>query len=312
MAWERKGLFFRPNDSKAWSRNYAQVPTVDVLSNDIWRIYYSSRDELNRSSISYIDVEARNPSNIIFVNPSPILNPGSLGAFDSCGVMPSSVVTVNEKKYMFYTGWDVRKNVPYHNSIGLAVSNDGGVSYERLFNGPILTSTPQEPYFVGTACVLFENGLWRNWYSVCTGWSLVEGVPEPSYHIKYAESKDGINWERKGQIAIDYKDEDECGIVRATVLKGHFYEMWFSYRQGIDYRTDPSKGYRIGYAKSLDGISWERCDDDNGMSVSLSGWDSQMVAYPCVVSIDNKSYMFYNGNHFGKEGMGYAEWVADE
>jgi len=33
-----------------------------------------------------------------------------------------------------------------------------------------------------------------------------------------------------------------------------------------------------------------------------------MCCYPCVVTHENKLYMFYNGNGFGQTGIGYATW----
>ena len=38
-----------------------------------------------------------------------------------------------------------------------------------------------------------------------------------------------------------------------------------------------------------------------------SGWDSQMQAYPAVVTAGGRTYLFYNGNDYGREGFGYAE-----
>ena len=68
-------------------------------------------------------------------------------------------------------------------------------------------------------------------------------------------SKNGIDWKREGKIAIDFKNENECGIVRACVLKDNdIYKMWYSYRNLQNYRTDRHNSYRIGYAESFNGI----------------------------------------------------------
>ena len=133
------------------------------------------------------------------------------------------------------------------------------------------------------------------------------GKPEARYHIKYAESPDGITWKRKGIVAIDYKSLEEAGIVRSSVLatKGG-YLMWYSYRGGVDYRTSRATSYRIGYAESKDAVTWERMDEQVGIGVSREGWDSMMVEYPHVVESNGARYMFYNGNGFGQSGFGYA------
>jgi hypothetical protein len=82
--------------------------------------------------------------------------------------------------------------------------------------------------------------------------------------------------------------------------------MWFCHRAGGGFRDDPDRTYRIGYAESGDGVEWERKDEQAGIDVSPSGWDSQMVAYPFVFEHADATYLFYNGNGFGREGFGYA------
>jgi hypothetical protein len=145
------------------------------------------------------------------------------------------------------------------------------------------------------------------WYLSGLEWKIHAGNPEPYYHIKYAESTDGIHWKREGRVCVDFKTPNEGGIARPSVLKdGKTYRMWYSYRGGIDYRTNRSHSYRIGYAESQDGLEWVRKDDEVGITISEGGWDSEMIAYPFVIDINDRRYMFYNGNGFGKSGIGYA------
>jgi hypothetical protein len=167
--------------------------------------------------------------------------------------------------------------------------------------------TQTEPHLCATPCVLIENQTWRMWYLSGVEWKSHSGISEPYYHIKYAESLDGVYWKRDGKICIDFKNFDEGGIARPSVIKdGNIYRMWYSYRGGKDYRTNRSQSYRIGYAESLDGQEWLRKDNEVGIGLSDTGWDSEMIGYPFVIKIKNKIYMFYNGNGFGKSGFGYA------
>jgi hypothetical protein len=73
--------------------------------------------------------------------------------------------------------------------------------------------------------------------------------------------------------------------------------MWYCYR---------GTAYRLGYAESADGIAWARKDEEVGIDISPSGWDSEMLAYPWVLRHGNAMYMFYNGNSYGKSGVGLA------
>jgi hypothetical protein len=310
LQWQKRGLIYAADERLPWARSHAQIPTVAGRSGDALRILFSSRDGDNRSRIARLDVRSDALAEVLCVEPEPVLDLGKTGTFDDCGTMPSCVVEHQGIRYLYYIGWNVRNTVPYHNSVGLAISEDGGESYRRLFEGPVMDRTAQEPYFCATTCVRIENGIWRNWYLSCTGWDHINGIAEPRYHIKYAESRDGIHWERRGQVAIDYADSNEGGLVRASVHKdGDTYRMWYSYRSQTAYRENPAASYRIGYAESSDGIQWKRLDDQAGINVSESGWDSFMIAYPEVFSIDERLYMLYNGNGFGATGFGYAEAV---
>jgi hypothetical protein len=285
---------------------------VDASSGERWRIYFASRDGQQRSHTSYIEVQAGEPRNILYVHDRPILEPGRIGTFDDCGVMPSWIVGVDGVKYLYYIGWTVRNTIPYHNSIGLAISEDGGRSFHRYAEGPLFSPTPSEPYFTGTSCVLRDGGIWKNWYLSCTKWEIIDGRPEPFYHIKYAESQDAVQWVRSGTVAIEFASQEEGGIAKASVLRdGAGYKMWYCHRQGSRYREDRARSYRIGYAESEDGIHWQRHDDRVGIDVSESGWDSEMICYPHVIDVKSEKFLLYNGNGFGRSGFGCARWEAD-
>jgi hypothetical protein len=75
--------------------------------------------------------------------------------------------------------------------------------------------------------------------------------------------------------------------------------MWYSVRS----RAAP---YRIGYAESPDGLSWNRKDDQVGIHRSEDGWDAEMICFPAVIDVCGKRLMFYNGNQHGATGFGVA------
>ena len=311
MMWKKQGHIFMPNGNKNWSKSHAQVPVADFIeSENIIRVYFSTRDSQGRSLPDYVELDADNPSKIIRENLKPILDLGQIGTFDDCGVMPSWIVTNGAKKYLYYIGWNVRNTIPYHNSVGLAISEDSGKTFSKFSEGPLWDRNFEDPHYSGTSCVLYDKGIWKNWYLSCTGWYMVNGKSEPKYHIKYAESIDGINWQRKGIIAIDYKTDQEAGIVKASVIiEDGVYKMWYSYRSILDYRIDRNSSYRIGYAESMNGIKWIRKDDSSltlDISPDINEWDGLMVEYPHVIDVKGERLKFYNGNHFGKTGFGYA------
>lgn len=307
MYWIKKGLIYEARGNNFWNKSHASLPTVYRLDDKRLRVYFSSRDEKNRTHVGYIEVLADNPREILYEHDQPVLIPGEIGMFDDCGVMASHVIDVGDEVWMYYLGWNVRNTISYHNSIGLAISKDGGQSFHKFSKGPLFDRNHIEPFYSAVPYILRENGTWKMWYLSNTKWVEYNGQPEPYYHIKYAESKNGIDWVRNGTIAIDFKNKEECGIVRSCVLKdSDRYKMWYSYRNLNNYRKDKSNSYRIGYAESLDGMNWDRKDDIVGIDVSPKGWDSEMIEYPFVYDHRGKRYMVYNGNTFGKTGFGYA------
>jgi len=310
MKWIKKGLIFCPDKNHEWMQTHAQVPFADK-NNNIVRIYFGTRDSFNRTVTTYVDLAADNPKNILFKSDHYVLGLGETGQFDDCGAMPSWIVTKNNNKYLFYTGWNKGGTIPYKLAIGLAVSNDGGNSYKRIYQGPIMDRSIYDPIWCGQPSVMIENGKWKMWYLSSTKMKLVNGIPEPYYHVKYAESLDGMTWNRTGVVCIDY-DEFTEAIGRPCVFKkAGIYRMFFSFRNLHNYRVDRTNSYRLGYAESKDGVNWVRMDNEVGIERSETGWDSEMMEYCSIYEHNNKLYMLYNGNGFGRSGFGYAVLEED-
>jgi hypothetical protein len=288
--------------------SHAQLPIPDSVDESRVRIFFGARDIQNRSRAAFLEAAASDPRHVLSVHDRPVLDVGEIGCFDDSGVIPSWMVTHGGLKWLYYVGVSVGVTTPYHYAIGLAVSSDGGCTFQRAYRGPVVERTALEPYLCTSPCVLVEGGCWKMWYACGIEWELVEGKPEPVYHIRYTESDDGVNWRRPGRISIDFASAEEGGIGRPSVLAGADgrYRMWFSYRGRRGYRTDTSQTYRIGYAESEDGLSWTRRDDLAGIDVGGDGWDSEMVAYPYVYRHAGSLKLLYNGNGFGRSGFGYA------
>lgn len=300
MRWEKLGLIFRPDGSSEWMRSHAAVPCAEQVSGDLYRIYFSSRDSANRSHVGYVELDITRPTTILGVSEAPVLSPGRLGAFDDSGTMLSWIARADGVELAYYVGWNLGVTVPFRNAIGLAIKE--GTTFRRYAPGPIVDRSPQEPYFTASCCVLRDGSAWKMWYLSATGWELVDGRPRHAYHIKYAESADGISWHRSGHTCIDFRSEEEYAISRPCVIRGRAgFKMWYSYR---------GSSYRIGYAESQDGLNWVRKDDEVGIDVSPTGWDSEMIEYPFVFDSGDARYMLYNGNGYGLSGFGLARLVS--
>lgn len=299
MKWIKKGLIIEPRTvNREWMITFAMDPTVDHLYDDVFRIYFCGRNKDNQSLIGYADIDIKDPSKILKTPEKPVLGLGQLGCFDDNGVTASWLINDKGKKYLYYIGWKPRSTTRFGLMTGLSISTDGGETFKRFSRAPILNLTDKEPFTILTApCVLKLGSLWKMWYVSCDGWIHAD---LPNYNIKYAESNDGINWRQEGKVCIDYKSKDETALARPCVLfENGIYRMWYSYK-------DPAIGYRMGYAESKDGLTWKRMDEIVGIDVSESGWDSEMIEYPYVFNHKGKKYMVYNGNGYGKDGVGLA------
>ena len=295
MAWRKLGLVFAPPRDLAWMSSHAALPAVDPGGS---RVYFSGRDRGGRAHVGWFDLDPDDPTRVRAVSPEAVLGPGPPGAFDDSGATVSCVVRAEGRLYLYYTGWSLGVTVPFYLFAGLAVSEDGGATFARVSGAPLLDRSEADPYLTASPWVLVEDGLWRMWYVSGTRWEPGPSGPRHLYNIRYAESRDGIRWRRDGTVAIDYGAPDEHAFSRPCVVRDQDgYRMWYSYR---------GAAYRLGYAESADGRSWTRRDGLAGLPPSAEGWDSEMVAYPCVLDRRGRRYLLYNGNGYGATGIGLA------
>ena len=298
-AWRKLGLVSPGPQACDWAVSHAALPVVDVGAPGACRVYFSARDAEGRAQIGVGHLDLTGTTRQLEIDPRPVLTLGALGTFDDSGVTSSCLVVADGRRYQYYTGWTRGVTVPFYLHVGLAVSDDGGRTYRRFSPSPVLDRDAVDPLLTASPWVLVEDGLWRMWYVSGVKWTIENGQPKHYYHVKYAESADGVQWRRHGIVCIDFASADEHAIARPCVLKDPDgrYRMWYSCR---------GERYRIGYAESADGLSWERHDDRAGIEPSASGWDADMIEYPVVFDAGGRRYMLYNGNGYGRSGMGLA------
>lgn len=301
MKWQKQGLIYVAQGEYPWAKSHAMLPTPDLISDEILRVYLTYCDEHGIGRVGYTDLAAHAPSTILAISSKPILDIGLPGTFDENGVLQTSIVTLpNGDKYLYYVGFELGHKIRYRLLTGLAISRDGGETFARFKKTPILERSNEELYFRCGSFVMLDNGLFRLWYVAGSEWTFLQGKEVPIYTIRYLESYDGIHWGDEGHTCIDIQFPNEHGFGRPYVVKADYgYQMFYSIRT-ID------KGYRLGYAESKDGITWERKDDQLNLDVSSQGWDSETICYAAITSYQQETLLFYNGNYFGQSGFGYA------
>ncbi len=310
MKWTRQGLIFEPE--RYGFGPYAQSPQALVFD-DFVRIYFSTRtaDVTGKylSHVAFVDM-ARNLRDVLRVSEHTVLPLGGLGCFDEHGVFPLNVLRHGDRVYAYTTGWNRRVSVSVDTAIGLAISRDNGLTFERVGPGPVLAATLHEPCLVGDGFVIHAGGRFHMWYIFGTGWRRhsPDAAPDRTYKIAHATSADGIQWEKEEarQLIADRLGPDESQALPTVICIDGRWHMFFCYRESFDFRRTKGRGYRIGHALSDDLANWTRDDENPRLEGAPGEWDSDMQCYPHVFALDGHVHLLYNGNEFGRHGFGIA------
>jgi hypothetical protein len=186
---------------------------------------------------------------------------------------------------------------------GRAILDPHKLSLKKEFLGPVLGRDKNNPLFAAATAFHIAGDIWHTWYNSGIKWEQKAGGGwHHHYGIHHAQSTNGIDWVCDPGLCIPFADEYEYAFGRPSVyFKEGIYYLWFAHRATKDIAT-----YRIGFASSTDGLSWDRNDTLSGIDVSNIGWDCEMICYPYVFEHQKRLYMLYNGNNYGKTGFGLA------
>jgi len=303
MTWSKQGLIFKADNVADWWISHTQSPIALLLNSDTIRIFVGSFDKNGKTRIGYLDLSSHDPKKIISVSEKPVLDLGEPGDFDGDGVFPASVYNHDGKIYLYYTGFQESKSIRYYMFGGLAISEDGGHSFSKVSRAPVTDRSDEALFFRGGPSVINEGEKFAVYYSGGSDWTTAGGKLRPCYDIFYNDSFNGINIPQTGTKCLEYDRNTEHGIGRPQIFKmGNTYQLYFCVRT-LDMK------YHLGYAESKDGKSWTRCDDKLGITHSKEGWDSEMVYFPTVLNAGTQHYLFYCGNDYGRDGLGYAVYT---
>ena len=132
-------------------------------------------------------------------------------------------------------------------------------------------------------CVLKINGIYKMWYT---------GQAREHSFIGYAESVDGIHFERKCKEPVlisEYPWEGESVMNPCVLYENGEYRMWYS--AGETYEPNV-----LAYATSKDGINWKKvrfnpifvCDPANF-------YEQERIGGCQIMKAEDEYYLFYIG-----------------
>lgn len=299
MRWRKLGRVYFPTGELDWAKTHAMIPTIHHMPNKIVRVYFASCSADIVARVNFLDYDLDSLHIVGGPQTQPAFDIGRPGAFDDSGVNASSIVNERGEIRLYYVGYQRQREIPYTLFSGLAIAQDWNMPFERLMEVPILDRCDGELFFRTAPYVMKDSGNYRMWYVGGSDWVRDGERILPTYAIRTTESSDGVTWSSPGKICLEPERPVEIGLGRPCILKeGNLYRMWYSIRKTM--------GYRIGYATSPDGIKWTRHDEECGLPVSSSGWDSEMTCYSAVIRHRGSLYQFYNGNGYGRSGLGVA------
>ena len=307
------GLIFsiQPGELSENHIGWSQGPQ-QILIDGLRRIYFSTRFRDGKSfvysEVRYVDFDellTRQVSN----TSSPVISRSSPGFFDEDGIFPFHPISETLKSDGYFQaltcGWQRKQSVDIDMRIGLVETRDGGISFDRVFSGPLMGSTPDEPFLIGDPSTInFKNEIFI-YYIFGTKWSLnAEEIPERQYKIGVATflpSKSLVVGRNGLPIILD-RIENEAQAMPSVINFDGLLHMFYSFRSMFNFRENSEDSYKLAHAFSEDGVNWT--NTDNSFLDSTQDWDSEMQCYPAAFVNGDSIYLLYNGNSFGKLGFG--------
>ncbi len=299
MKWIRRGRICG-NDTwdLPWHKRNTQMPVPFLLDDGRLRLYLTLCDEENRGRLGYVDVDPDDPGRILDYSRKPLLDTGQRGRFDENGVVTTCILQEGDQMLAYYCGFQKHVNYPYSSLAGVAVSNDGGETFLRVRQTPLLERREGEMFIrTGAGVQKMPDGWYRLYYAAGDSWFEEGGKWYPQYSLRCIQSRSPDRFEGNS-VEVFPAEGDEFGITSPQIVKyAGIWRMIYSVRSR-------QYGYRMGYAESEDGIRFARRDYVMEMDRPSGSFDSEMICYGKCFEYKGRICLFYSGNHYGMGGIG--------
>lgn len=300
MTWTPQGLLIKPNPAIWWMTTFAGPAAPLQVTDSHVRFFITGRDDDNVSRIGPVDVDFSSAKPRIMGYGEPVVDIGGLGLFDSEGAAYPWLTQVDGALYLYYVGWLQGHKVAMHHGIGVATSTGWDQPFTKQSRAPILPLSDTEPYGSASCCVDYsaESG-WRMFYTSFQDWRMEGGAAKHYYSIRETTSRDGLSWSTDSKPAITHADASEYALGKPCLTHEDGREVLYFVARG--------DRYRIWRAENRDG-HWAR--DTTPVVIPASDWDSEMQAYPLIWQRGEQDILLYNGNGYGRSGLGWATRAA--
>jgi len=291
---------YGPDQSGAWDNWTNGVSVVPTADGKKYRMYYCGRAG---AGIGFAEASVDNPTEWTEHPASPVLTPRADNWEGNMINQPRVVAVTATHWHMYYTGWGF-DGPGTKWAMGLAESFDGGTTWQRVQDDPMMERGDIDSPDGGGACVpmvLRVGDQWMMWYTA----GKLNPDGHQNIHLCLATSDDGLHWHKHPGNPV-LGDDFVDGATRSVTSRCYVrhddgvFRMWYSFAK---------PDYKIFYAESLDGIHWERSPLAPVLDASPApAWDDVMVEYPEVQIVDGVYRLWFCGNGYGS--VGYAEGVS--
>ncbi|GAA6325627.1 glycoside hydrolase family protein [Fusobacterium ulcerans] len=296
MKWKKLGKIFEINNSnkKEWCESHTSNPIAINFETEKIRVYFSTRDKYGKSNIGSFDYSIKEKK-VTKIAEEPVMLHGKENEIDESGIGIGNIIKIKEEFYLYYMAWQTPRNEHWRGDIArgkLDIKTNKIIRDDDFCLG---IDNEIDKISLSYPFIIKKDRKYYMWYGSTITWNYGNG--EMLHIINWGTSIDGKEFVRNGK-AVNYEIGKAQAFSRPTVIYWNKkWRMWFSYRGNKDL-------YKIGYAESTDLENWEI--KDSNFYTSDSNWDSEMVCYPFVFEYKEKLYMLYNGNGYGKTGIGLA------
>ena len=306
FVWKKISCLIKPSSNLPWwvSRRAGGACAIKRSDSNLFDFYITGIDREGRSRIGHALWDPDSPHKLLEIDNNPCIELGHPGTFSENGTSYPSVIKIENKYYMFFTGWQLGKTVPFYNNLGLAFCTSSGGPFKYVSKAPIFPLSETEPYGIGSCNVSFDNKnkIYRLFYTSFQKFIEKEEKVHHKYCIKYTQSKFVNKWSSSDKFILKNTSENDSKICKPTFVDNK--NMLFCQR-GIE------SNYKI-FSATMRKNQWKKSNKPIKLVGEKSQWDEESQCYPFIFKYNNTNYLLYSGNNYGQGGLGIAYQVDDK
>jgi predicted GH43/DUF377 family glycosyl hydrolase len=232
---------------------------------------------------------------------NPLIKKGAKGEWDDGHLADVAVLRVNRTWYLYYVGSDESKS---YQKIGLATSTDG-----KTF-----TKNPKNPVMWADTSLCFEEGDFLVSPTVTHigdkyfMWYFSQGN-DSKWRMCFAESSDGERWTKQENNPVLGPTSKPYWWDKERIWHGdvvHYSDEYWLLYSGYDGHV-----FRLGFARSKDGVNWEKYDGNPIMNTIQGTWEGAFIYSASPAVIDDKLWIYYSAfrQYYHNPRIGLA-WIG--